>query len=152
MYLAQLNIAKARYSLEAPEIKEFIDNLEPVNEIAESSDGFIWRLKDDSGDATNIKAFSDPKIIVNMSVWDSIDSLKNFMFRTHHRGFLRRKKEWFHSISEDSYVLWWVPIGHTPSIEEAVDKLEFLRKNGDTANAFTFKSNFSAAEYMQSKT
>jgi hypothetical protein len=152
MHLAQLNIAKAKYSLEAPEIKEFIDNLTPVNEIAESSDGFIWRLKDESGDATNIKAFSDPKIIVNMSVWNSIDSLKNFMFRTHHRNFLRRKNEWFDSMPEDSYVLWWVPIGHIPSIEEAVDKLEFLRKNGDTANAFSFKSNFSAAEYMQSNT
>jgi len=150
MHLAQLNIAKAKYSLEAPEIKEFIDNLDPVNELAESSDGFIWRLKDENGDATSIKAFSDPKIIVNMSVWDSIDSLKNFMFRTHHRDFLRRKKEWFHNIPEDSYVLWWVPIGHIPSIEEAVEKLDFLRKNGDTENAFTFKSNFSADEYMQS--
>lgn len=149
MHLAQLNIAKAKYSLDAPEIKEFIDNLEPVNNLAESSEGFIWRLKDEQGDATNIQAFSDPDVIVNMSVWDSPDALKNFMFRTHHRNFLRRKKEWFHNIAEDSYVLWWVPKGHVPTIEEAVEKLDFLRRNGDTPYAFTFKSNFTASEYIE---
>lgn len=91
MKLAQLNIALAKYPLDAPEIKEFVDNLELVNGIAESSEGFVWRLKDESGDATNIQAFDDPNMIVNMSVWDSVDSLKNFMFRTHHRDFMRRK-------------------------------------------------------------
>jgi len=149
MHLAQLNIAKAKYSLEADEIKEFIDNLEPINNLAESSEGFIWRLKDENGDATNIQAFSDPDVIVNMSVWDSTDALKNFMFRTHHRDFLRRKKEWFNNIPEDSYVLWWVPIDHIPTLEEAVAKLEFLRNNGDTPNAFTFKSNFSSSEFVE---
>jgi len=151
MHLAQLNIAKAKYSLEAPEIKEFVDNLEPVNNLAESSSGFVWRLKDESGDATDIQAFSDPNIIVNMSVWESTDALKNFMFRTSHRDFLRRKKEWFDNIPEDSYVLWWVPIGHIPTVEEAINKLEYLRNNGDTPNAFTFKSNFSADEYVENK-
>jgi len=148
MHLAQLNIAKAKYSLESPEIKEFVDNLEPVNKLAESSPGFIWRLQDESGDATSITAFSDPDIIVNMSVWDSTEALKNFMFRTHHRDFLRRKKEWFHNIPDDSYVLWWVPKSHIPTVQEAVEKLEFLRNNGDTPNAFTFKSNFSAQEFL----
>ncbi|WNC68636.1 DUF3291 domain-containing protein [Thalassotalea nanhaiensis] len=151
MHLAQLNIAKAKYSLEALEMKEFVDNLEPVNNIAESSAGFVWRLKDESGDATNIKAFSDPNIIVNMSVWDSTEALKNFMFRTHHIDFLRRKKEWFDNIPDDSYVLWWVPTGHIPTVNEAVEKLELLRNNGETPEAFTFKSNFSALEYMNSK-
>jgi heme-degrading monooxygenase HmoA len=149
MHLAQLNIAKAKYSLEAPEIKEFVDNLEHVNNLAESSSGFIWRLKDEDGDATNIQAYSDPNTIVNMSVWDSVDALKNFMFRTHHRDFLRRKKEWFYNIPEDSYVLWWIPVGHIPTIEEAVEKLEYLRSNGDTPNAFSFKSNYSVAEYRE---
>lgn len=149
MHLAQLNIAKAKYALNAPEIKEFVDNLEPVNLIAERSTGFIWRLQDESGDATNIQAFDDPNIIVNMSIWDSIDSLKNFMFRTHHRDFLRRKQEWFHNIDKDSYVLWWIPKGHIPTLAEAVEKLEHLRKHGDTPAAFSFKSNFSAREYAE---
>ncbi len=76
MHLAQLNIAKAKYALDAPEIKDFVDNLDPINQLAETSDGFIWRLKDESGNATDIHAFDDPDIIANMSVWDSIDALK----------------------------------------------------------------------------
>ncbi|PMG31684.1 hypothetical protein BCU97_21575 [Vibrio splendidus] len=146
MKLAQLNIALAKYPLDAPEIKEFVDNLELVNGIAESSEGFVWRLKDESGDATNIQAFDDPNMIVNMSVWDSVDSLKNFMFRTHHRDFMRRKGDWFHRLPEDTYVLWWIEEDHTPTLEEAIARLERLREIGDTPYAFTFKTNFTASE------
>ena len=146
MKLAQLNIALAKYPLDAPEIKEFVDNLELVNGIAESSEGFVWRLKDESGDAINIQAFDDPNMIANMSVWDSVDSLKNFMFRTHHRDFMRRKGEWFHRLPEDTYVLWWIEEGHTPTLEEAIERLEHLRETGDTPYAFTFKTNFTASE------
>lgn len=146
MYLAQLNIAKPKYPLDSPELKEFIDNLIPINQLAEESAGFIWRLKDDSGDATSFQPFSDPNIIVNMSSWASVDALKNFMFRTHHRNFLRRKTEWFENVSQDNYVLWWVPQDHMPTIEEAIKRLNYLREHTDSPYAFTFKSNFSAAE------
>ena len=146
MKLAQLNIALAKYPLDAPEIKEFVDNLELVNGIAESSEGFVWRLKDESGDATNIQAFDDPNMIVNMSVWDSVDSLKNFMFRTHHRDFMRRKGDWFHRLPEDTYVLWWIEEDRIPTLEEAIERLEHLREIGDTPYAFTFKTNFSESE------
>ncbi|MFA0222471.1 DUF3291 domain-containing protein [Vibrio splendidus] len=146
MKLAQLNIALAKYPLDTPEIKEFVDNLELVNGIAESSEGFVWRLKDESGDATNIQAFDDPNMIVNMSVWDSVDSLKNFMFRTHHRDFMRRKGDWFHRLPEDTYVLWWIEEDHIPTLEEAIERLEHLREIGDTPYAFTFKTNFTESE------
>ncbi|MBO7913594.1 DUF3291 domain-containing protein [Vibrio sp. G41H] len=146
MKLAQLNIALAKYPLDAPEIKEFVDNLELVNGIAESSEGFVCRLKDESGDATNIQAFEDPNMIVNMSVWDSVDSLKNFMFRTHHRDFMRRKGDWFHRLPEDTYVLWWIEEDHIPTLEEAIERLEHLREIGDTPYAFTFKTNFTESE------
>lgn len=146
MKLAQLNIALAKYPLDAPEIKEFVDNLELVNGIAESSEGFVWRLKDESGDATNIQAFDDPNMIVNMSVWDSVGSLKNFMFRTHHRDFMRRKGDWFHRLPEDTYVLWWIEEDHIPTLEEAIERLEHLRETGDTPYAFTFKTNFTESE------
>lgn len=153
MKLAQLNIALAKYALDAPEIKDFVDNLDLVNGIAESSEGFVWRLKDESGDATNIKAFDDPNMIVNMivnmSVWDSVDSLKNFMFRTHHRDFMRRKNEWFHRLAEDTYVLWWVEDEHTPSLDEAIERLEHLRETGDSPYAFTFKTNFTELEAQE---
>lgn len=142
MYLAQLNIAKAKYSMDAPEIKGFVDNLDAVNKIADSSKGFVWRLQDESGDATSIQAFDDPNIIVNMSVWESVKDLKNFIYHTHHRDILRQKKEWFQSVPEDTYVLWWVPVGFTPTIEEAVERLMHLRENGDSAYAFTLRSEF----------
>jgi len=148
MHLAQLNIAQAKYPLDAPEIKDFIDNLDPVNALAEQSEGFIWRLKDEAGDATGIQAFSDPNIIVNMSTWQSVDSLKDFMFRTHHKDFLRRKKEWFHKLPEDSYALWWIPIGYTPTVEEAIARLTHLRNHGESAYAFSFKSDYSPADVL----
>lgn len=151
MQLAQLNIAQAKYPLDAPEIKDFVDNLDMVNAIAEQSDGFRWRLIDESGDATSIEAFDNPNILVNMSVWSSIDALKNFMFRTHHRDFMRRKGEWFEPIALDSYVLWWIEDNHIPTIEEAKERLEYLRKNSDSPYAFTFKSNFSAQEALYAK-
>ncbi|WP_104037176.1 DUF3291 domain-containing protein [Vibrio jasicida] len=144
MKLAQLNIALAKYPLDAPEIKDFADNLDLVNSIAEQSEGFVWRLKDESGDATNIKLFDDPNMIINMSVWDNVDTLKNFMFRTHHRDFMRRKSEWFHRLVEDTYVLWWIEDNHIPTAEEALARLQYLRENGDTPYAFTFKANFTS--------
>ncbi|PMG80971.1 hypothetical protein BCU84_00515 [Shewanella sp. 10N.286.51.B7] len=146
MKLAQLNIAKCKYPLEAPEMKDFVDNLDEVNGIAEASLGFVWRLQDESGDATQIQVFDDPSLIVNMSVWEDVESLKNFMFRTHYRDFMRRKGEWFERLSEDSYVLWWVAEGHTPDVHEAKERLMHLRENGDSAYAFTFKSNFTESD------
>jgi len=148
MQLAQLNIAKAKYALDQPQIKDFVDNLEMVNATAESSDGFIWRLTDESGDATSIVAFDDPSILVNMSVWTDVNSLKNFMFRTHHRDFMRRKVEWFVPFVGDSYVLWWIEDNTIPTIEQAKKRLMHLRENGDSPVAFTFKSNFTAQEYL----
>lgn len=146
MQLAQLNIALAKYPMDAPEISDFVDNLDLINGIAETSEGFVWRLKDESGDATSIQLFDDPNMIVNMSVWQSVDALKNFMFRTHHKDFLARKNEWFHRLPEDSYVLWWIEDGYIPSTEEALERLEHLRTHGDSPYAFTFKSNFTAEE------
>ena len=137
--LAQVNIGRAKGPMDAAVMKEFSDNLEPINQIAESSPGFIWRLKDDSGNATDIQPFDDPDIIINMSVWESIDDLKNFMFKTHHIDFLKRKKEWFYTMTEASYALWWVPHGHQPDIDEAKSRLLHLQQNGESSHAFSFK-------------
>lgn len=146
MHLAQLNIAKVKYPIDSPQMAGFTDNLEPINLLAESSEGFVWRLKDDSGDATHIQAFDDPDTIVNISVWQSTDALKNFMFRTHHKDFLARKKEWFEPMAEDNYVLWWIPEGALPSVEDAIERLMHLREHGDSPYAFSFKSNFQPDE------
>ena len=142
MQLAQLNIAQAKYDLDAPQIKDFVDNLDIVNTTAENTPGFVWRLKDDSGSATNIQAFDDPNMLVNMSIWRDVDSLKDFMFRTHHKGFMRRKGEWFHKLPQANYVMWWIEENHRPTIEEALQRLGHLREHGESAYAFSFKKVF----------
>ncbi len=146
MKLAQLNIAHAKFPLDAPQMKTFVDNLPRVNAIAESSPGFIWRLQDEGGDATGIQALDDPNMIVNLSVWQDLNALKNFMFRTVHRDFMRRKSEWFQRLPEATYVLWWIAPSHLPSLEEALARLEHLRTQGETPYAFSFQSNFEPPE------
>lgn len=139
MQLAQLNIARTKAAMDEPLMKEFVDNLEPINAIAESSQGFVWRLQDESGDATSIQAFDDPSIIVNMSVWESVEALKGFIFKTHHIRFLKRKSEWFDRLEQANYVIWWVPEGYRPDVEEGKERLMYLRKHGESDYAFSFK-------------
>ena len=142
--LAQVNIGIAKGEMDSEVMKVFADNLEPINAIAEASVGFVWRLKDGAGNATDIVFSDNPNELVNMSVWESVDDLKHFMFKTHHIDFLKRKKEWFETPSQATYVLWWIPAGHLPSIEEAKQKLTLIRKYGETAEAFSFKKVFAA--------
>lgn len=143
--LAQLNIAKAKYPLDDPAISEFVDNLEPINALADAAAGFIWRLQGESGDATDISIYDDYSIVVNMSVWDGVESLKQFAYRSRHADFVKRKKEWFERLEASYYVLWWVPAGHQPDMEEARERLEYLRANGESQRAFTFRKIFEPA-------
>ncbi len=136
MHLAQLNIARLSYPLDDPRVAEFADNLERVNGIAERSEGFVWRLKDDSGDATDIQAFDDPQVIVNMSVWRSAEDLEHFVWNTVHRQFYRKRAEWFSAMKSQHFVMWWVDEGHVPTVEEARDKLDYLERHSDTDLAF----------------
>ncbi|MDM7861261.1 DUF3291 domain-containing protein [Alteromonas sp. ASW11-36] len=138
----------SKFDLESPEMADFVNNLDPINAIAERSPGFIWRLQDESGDATCIEVEDAPDIIVNMSVWENLDVLKNFMFKTDHIDFLKRKKEWFVSMGEDSYVLWYVPEGHIPTLAEAMEKLEYLRRNGESPQAFSLKSRYTPQDLI----
>lgn len=142
-HLAQLNIAVARAPLTSPRMADFVNNLDAVNALAESAPGFVWRLKDEDGNATSIRPFDDDTL-VNMSVWHDLQSLKNYAFTSDHMDFVRRRQEWFERGSEAMVVLWWVPAGHRPSVAEAVVRLEHLRANGPTHEAFTFGRSFSA--------
>lgn len=150
-HLAQLNIATALASLDSPVMQEFVDNLERINSLGESSPGFVWRMKDDTGNATAIPVYDDPNIIANLTVWRDPESLKSFLFKTEHAHFLKRKKEWFKSVKEATYVLWWIPQGHIPTLSEAKDKLAYLRTNGDTARAFSFKKLFTPAQALEAQ-
>jgi hypothetical protein len=136
MHLAELNIGRFRYPVDDPRMADFMNNLDRVNAIAERSDGFIWRLKDDSGNATNFRPFSDPDMAVNLSVWRDAESLEHYVWNTVHKQFYRRRAEWFELLGSQHFVMWWVDEGHRPSIEEAKARLDHLHVHGDSNVAF----------------
>jgi len=142
MHLAQLNVGRLRAPVDDPSIDGFRSNLDRVNALAESSPGFVWRLQDDSGNATNIKLFEDELEIINLSVWESIDALADFAYRSAHVELLRRRREYFEAPSQPILCLWWVPDGTIPTPHEAMDRLEQLRRHGPTPRAFTFRQRF----------
>lgn len=142
-HLAQLNIAVLKDTLESPLLADFVANLDRINALAEQSPGFVWRLQDEAGDATAIRPFGE-SMLVNMSVWRSVESLHHFAFRTAHVEFMRRRREWFELQSEAYAVLWWIPAGHLPTVTEAAERLADLKLHGPTARAFTFRDAFSA--------
>ena len=141
MQLAQVNIARPREPLDAPLLREFVAALDPVNARADEAPGFVWRLQTDAGDATAINAFGDDSLIVNMSIWESLEALKAFVYRdAAHLAVLRRRREWFVKHAEAFQALWWIPEGHIPTVEEAEIKLAHLREHGPTPDAFTFST------------
>lgn len=135
--LAQLNIAALKAPLDSPELKDFVDNLDRINELAEKSPGFVWRLKGDGNDATSLRPMGED-IIVNMSVWRDAGALRDFVYKSPHAQIMRRRREWFTRMANAYMVLWWVPEGHEPTLAEAAARLEHLRRHGPTAEAFTF--------------
>jgi hypothetical protein len=135
--LAQLNIGEIKAPLDSPELKDFVDNLDRINALAESSPGFVWRLKGDGNDATALRPMGE-NVIVNMSVWRDVDSLKAFAYRSAHAEILKRKREWFLRMAQAYMVLWWVPTGHQPTVAEAIERLTHLREQGPSPQAFTF--------------
>ena len=143
-HLAQLNVARLRAPLTSPLLSDFVAALEPVNALADSSPGFVWRLQTADGDATTIQAFDDDRIIVNMSVWTSVRALGDFVYRSRHAEVMRRRREWFEQMAEVFVVLWWIPAGHVPTVAEAKERLALLEANGPGLDAFTFRAPFAA--------
>ncbi|HUH84915.1 MAG TPA: DUF3291 domain-containing protein [Stellaceae bacterium] len=143
-HLAQINIARFRRPISDPVNADFVANLDRVNRLADTSPGFLWRLMGNGGSATDIQAFDDPNIIVNMSLWTGLEALAAFTYKNPaHLEIMRRRKEWFEKM-ELYMTLWWLPIGHRPTISEAKERLEMLRRHGPTADAFTFSHPFGA--------
>lgn len=141
--LAQLNIAKmVGVNINDPIMLDFVAQLDEVNGLAESSEGFMWRLKDESGNATDLNPYDDVQLIVNMSVWENLEALEDFVFKGQHLEVMRRRREWFQKFGKASMVLWWIPEGHKPTLEEANERLIFLQTHGASAYAFDFKHKF----------
>ena len=147
-HLAQLNIAKMLGPIDSPIMSDFVANLDPINLLAEQSNGFIWRLKDDSNNATTIKVYDDDFIIVNMSVWESADALFDYAYKSRHVEIFKRRKEWFEKMPQMHYGLWYVPVGTEPSVADAIERLDYLRIHGETPYAFSFKKKFSVDEAL----
>ena len=143
-HVAQVNIALLRAPLNAPELQDFVSMLEPINTLADGSSGFVWRLQGETGDATGIRAFDDDRIIVNLSVWETIEALGLFVFASRHIEVLRRRREWFEQMAEAHLALWWIPTGTTPTVEEAEQRLATLRERGPSSDAFTLREPFPA--------
>jgi hypothetical protein len=146
--LAQLNIAVMKEPLESPGMADFVANLDRINALAEVSDGFVWRLQTEAGDATALRPMGE-SILVNMSVWRDVASLNAYVYRSAHAGIMRRRQEWFERMQPAYFVLWWVPRGHHPTIGEASVKLALLREKGPTAEAFTFRQAFGPPDATQ---
>lgn len=141
-HLAQLNIARLLQPLDHPDLQGFVDGLEPINALADAADGFVWRLQTDEGDATSIRAFDDDMLIVNLSVWESLEALRAFVYSGDHMDIMRQRRLWFERMGEAYLVLWWVPAGHRPTVAEATHRLDLLRHLGPTPEAFTWRTTF----------
>lgn len=138
--LAQLNIARMRAPIEDELMHGFSSRLDEINHLADNSPGFVWRLQTEDGDATALRVFDDQLIVINLSVWADLESLRDFVYRSMHRELIQGRKEWFLPMAGPNLVLWWVPAGHRPDVAEAKTKLELLAANGSGPEAFTFAS------------
>jgi hypothetical protein len=143
-HIAQLNIAKARAPLDDPMMARFVEWLEPINGLADESQGFVWRLQTDDGDATSIRPFEDEAIIPNLSVWESVEALRAFVVHPNHTRVMRESSKWFEPLDGPHLVLWWVAPGHIPSPDEGRKRLERLAALGPTPAAFSFSQIFPA--------
>ena len=148
MHLAQVNIARTRYAIDDPRMADFMNNLDRINAMAERMPGFVWRLKDDTGNATSIQAFDDPRIIVNISVWDNAEALEMFVWKTAHRQVYARKSEWFEPLGTPYFAMWWVAPGHRPDPAEARRKLDQLHADGASEHVFGWEDLPHLKEWM----
>jgi hypothetical protein len=142
VHLAQVNVARLRAPLDSPQLADFVAGLEPINALGDSSPGFVWRLQTEDGDATAVPVLDDDSLLVNLTVWESIEALAEFAYRGRHRQVMRRRREWFEKMAEAYLALWWVPAGHVPTVKEAEERLLRLRRHGPTPLAFTFRTPF----------
>lgn len=145
-HLAQCNIVKLKAPLDSPIVAGFVAALEPINALADSAPGFVWRLKTDGGDATSIRVFADDQIILNMSVWESMEALSNYVYRSGHKDVLRQRRQWADRFEGVQAAMWWIRAGTVPEPSEAVARLDHLSRVGPSAYAFTFRTIFAAPD------
>jgi len=143
VHLAQINIGRMRAPLDHPAMSGFMTRLDDINALAERSPGFVWRMQGEGGNNTYLRPYEDERIIVNMSVWEDVEHLRAFTYNTAHAELLKQRRQWFEAFDRVFLALWWIPVGHVPTIDEAKARLASIEQNGPTPFAFTFKRVFS---------
>lgn len=143
-HLAQFNVAKMKYPLDDPRMEGFVGRLDPVNRLADDSPGFVWRHQTEAGDSTAVRLYDDPNVIINFSVWESLEQLKSFTYKLpDHKDLIRQRRAWFDPVPDlPVIVMWWIPAGTIPTLEEACERQEHLQANGPTEKAFPFRTPF----------
>lgn len=147
--IAQVNIGRIRAPLDDALMEGFVSRLEEINALADASPGFVWRLQTSEGNATYFRPYNDDRILLNMSVWETIASLRNYVYGTAHVELLRERHAWFEKFKGVYMALWWVPAGHIPGMDEAKKRLAYLEEHGPTQFAFNFKTVFEPDEAFQ---
>ncbi len=145
-HLAQINVGTMLAPKGDPQVQPFFDAIDRINAVADAAPGFVWRLQDEAGDATAIQPTTDPLLLINMSVWEDADSLFTFTYQSAHTPVMAQRRSWFARFQGAHQALWWVPLGHRPTVEEGFAKLWHLDRYGPSAYAFTFKARFPAPE------
>jgi hypothetical protein len=136
-----VNIGRFRAPIESPIMEGFRTQLDPINALADRSPGFVWRLQAEDGNATSIRpSVKDPLLAINLSVWESLAALQDFVYKSHHVGTLRERHQWFEPMEGPILTMWWIAAGRIPTVEEAMDRLAYLKIHGPTAHAFTFRT------------
>jgi len=148
-HIAQVNIGRVKASPDDPLMAGFMNRLDEINALADRSPGFVWRLQTNEGNATYFRPYEDDRILVNLSVWESIEALRHYVYGSAHMELLRRRHEWFERFAGSYLALWWVPAGHHPGIDEARKRLAYLETHGPSQFAFTFKTSFAPDEQFQ---
>ena len=139
-HIAQVNIARMRGPLDSEVMSGFVARLEEINALADASPGFVWRLQTPAGDATYLRPYGDDRILFNLSVWETVEALRRYVYRTAHAELLRRRHAWFEKFAGVNVALWWVPAGYIPGVDEAKKRLAHLDTHGPTQFAFTFQT------------
>jgi Domain of unknown function (DUF3291) len=143
-HLAQINIGRLVAPFDDPKIAGFVAQLDPINAIADAARGFVWRLQSPAGNATELPYNDDPFVIVNMSVWESLEALRDYVYSSKHIDAFRDRAKWFEKMDKPHYCLWWIPAGHTPTVPEGRERLEHYQQHGPTPYSFWFSKYFPA--------
>ena len=149
-HLAQVNIAKRLAPMDDPIMQDFVNNLDKINAIADKAEGFIWRLQDEDKQEAAL-VFQDDTLIINMSVWASLEALFNYTYHSGHIEVFKRRKDWFSKMKLMHMAFWFVPIGYEPTFQDAKKRLDYLINHGDTPYAFSFKSKFGIEDFLNYK-